>query len=110
MSAPGIFFKSSFERIFALVLLATTAPVFLLAALFLRANTDEPVLLADHLVASDGTNVTSYRFRTTGRGSPAFLVVGRFLRAFCIDEIPGLWAIVCGQISLWQFLALRRPR
>jgi putative colanic acid biosynthesis UDP-glucose lipid carrier transferase len=110
MISPGIFIKSCFERIFALAILAVVAPTLLLVALFLRSNTDKPIMLADDFATSDGASVRSYRFRTTGRGSPAFLTVGRFLRAFSFDELPGLWAIVRGQISIGQFLALGRRK
>ena len=110
MKAVLTFFRVCFERIVALVALVVLAPTLALIALFLHSNTDEPIILADDLVASDGAQVRSYRFRTTGRGTPAFRATGRFLRVFSIDEFPGLWAIVRGQISLGQFLKLDRSK
>lgn len=110
MTSLVTFVERYFGRIFALVMLAIAAPTLLLVALLLRSSTDEPVLLADDLVTSDGAKVRSYRFRTAGRGSPVFRTVGRVLRAFSFDEFPGLWAIVRGQISLGQFLALGRRK
>jgi sugar transferase EpsL len=100
--------RSLFDRAVALVLLIMLAPMLALVAFLLRTNTDQPVLVIGDLAA--GTHLRTYRFRTTGRGSPAFLMVGRFLRAFSIDEFPGLWAVVRGEISFGQFLALGRRR
>jgi lipopolysaccharide/colanic/teichoic acid biosynthesis glycosyltransferase len=100
--------RSLFGRATALLFLIVLAPILALVGFLLRTNTDEPVLVADDLATRAGTHFRTYRFRTTGRGSPAFLMVGRFLRTFSIDEIPGLWAVVRGQVGLGQFLALGR--
>src|SRR5690242_1716633 len=102
------FSRSVFDRIVALVFLSTMLPTLALLAFLLRTNTDEPILLTQDVLTSDGKLVRSYRFRTTGRGSPAFQVIGRFLRLYSLDELPGFWAIVRGQISLAQFIGLER--
>jgi lipopolysaccharide/colanic/teichoic acid biosynthesis glycosyltransferase len=70
------------------------------AAFLLRTNTDEPILVPDDLEIAAGTHLRTYRFRTTGRGSPAFRIVGRFLRAFSIDELPVLWAVCADRSAL----------
>jgi lipopolysaccharide/colanic/teichoic acid biosynthesis glycosyltransferase len=110
MKQMATFCRVWFERIAALAALAMVVPALVLIAFFLHSSTDEPILVTDDLVASDGTHVRSYRFRTTGRGTSAFRAIGRFLRAFSIDELPGLWAIVRGQIGLGQFLRIARHK
>jgi sugar transferase EpsL len=104
------FSRSLFDRVVALALLTTMLPTLALLAFLLRTNTDEPVLLADDMVTTDGQRVRSYRFRTTGRGSSAFQAIGRFLRSYSLDELPGLWAIARGQISLAQFIGFGRSK
>ena len=90
--------------------LIVLAPSLALVAFLLRASTDDRILLTDDLAGADGRHLRTYRFRTTGRGTPAFLAVGRCLRAFSIDQFPGLWSVVRGQISFGEFLALERWR
>jgi lipopolysaccharide/colanic/teichoic acid biosynthesis glycosyltransferase len=102
--------RSLLDRVVALLFLIVLAPSMALAAFLLRANTDEPILVTDDLIAADGTPLRTYRFRTTGRGTTAFRSIGHFLRLYSIDEFPGLWAIVRGQISLGQFFRLGRSR
>ncbi len=102
--------RSLFERAVALVFLIVLAPILALIALLLRANTDEHILVTDDLPAPDGTHLRTYRFRTTGRGTAAFRALGHFLRLFSIDEFPGLWSVVSGQLGLVQFFSLGKRR
>jgi lipopolysaccharide/colanic/teichoic acid biosynthesis glycosyltransferase len=95
-----------FERLVGLVAVVLLGPTLLLLALFLRTNSDEPVLLTDRFVGKSGHAVQSYRFRTTGRGTLAFRAVGRFLRAYSLDELPGFWAVVRGKCGLMDILNL----
>ena len=107
MKTTPAFLSSLPERLLALAFLICLLPTLLLIGCFLRSNSDEQVLLSDQ-VLSNGTMVRSYRFRTTGRGSRAFRGFGRFLRAYGMDELPGLRSVVRGDIRLKQMLQIRR--
>jgi lipopolysaccharide/colanic/teichoic acid biosynthesis glycosyltransferase len=96
--------RGLFGRLVGLLALVVFLPTLLLLAIFLRTNSDEPVLLTDLFVGRAGRPVRSYRFRTTGRGTSAFCVVGRFLRMYSMDELPGFLAIVRGQCGLLDIL------
>ncbi len=102
--------RSLFDRAVALVFLILFAPSLALVAVVLRFNTDGPFLVTDDLATADGTRLRTYRFRTTGRGTAAFRSIGHFLRSCSIDEFPGLWAVVRGEISLEHFLRLGRSK
>jgi lipopolysaccharide/colanic/teichoic acid biosynthesis glycosyltransferase len=102
--------RSLFDRAMALAFLLVLAPVLTLIAFLLRTNTYGPIVVTDDFITADGTPVHTYRFRTTGRGTRAFQSVGRFLRLYSIDEFPGLWAIVRGEVSFTQFLKLWRSK
>jgi lipopolysaccharide/colanic/teichoic acid biosynthesis glycosyltransferase len=91
----------------ALAFLLVLAPSLALVAFILRTNTDEAGLVTDNVVTADGRYRT-YRFRTTGRGTSAFRSIGRFLRWYRVDELPGLWAVVQGRLGLAHFFSLRR--
>ena len=92
------------ERLVGLLVVIVFLPTLLLLALFLRTNSDEPVLLTDLFFGRAGRPVRSYRFRTTGRGTSAFSVVGRFLRMYSMDELPGFLGVVRGQCGLLDIL------
>ncbi len=88
------------ERFVGLLLVILCLPTLLLLTLFLRTNSDEPVLVTDRFVGRHGRPVQSFRFRTTGRGTGAFRAVGRFLRAYSLDDLPGFLAVVRGECGL----------
>jgi lipopolysaccharide/colanic/teichoic acid biosynthesis glycosyltransferase len=98
------------ERFVGLLVMVMTLPTLLVLALILRANSDAPVLLTDQFVAKGGRPVQIYRFRTTGRGTPAFRRFGRWLRRFSLDQIPGFLSVALGQCGLMDVqFGVRKP-
>jgi exopolysaccharide biosynthesis polyprenyl glycosylphosphotransferase len=105
------------------LLLLLTAPIMLLVALAIRFDSKGPVLFSQNRSGLRGRSFRMYKFRTMitnaeqGRAEledrnemsgPVFKVrndprvtrVGHFLRKSSLDELPQLWNVLRGEMSL----------
>jgi hypothetical protein len=95
------------ERAGAALLLLSLAPF--MAAVWLVWNQAGETPLQDHTVKRpDGTAVSTWRFRTTGRHTDGLDSFGGFLIRHGIDEWPGLVSAVKGELRLGDLPLLRR--
>jgi len=101
MKPDTSFWFSLPERSLACLLVVTILPTLLFVALLVRQFAGSPVL-----VTKEFRTGRCYRFRTTGHGIFGFHALGRFLRKYSIDDLPGLWSIVRGDIRMRDFLRL----
>lgn len=97
----------------ALVLLVLTTPLIALAALLVKMTSRGPVFYSQVRLGQYGRLFTLYKIRTMHhdcekRTGPQWATprdhrvtrVGRFLRRSHLDELPQLWNVVCGHMSL----------
>ncbi len=97
----------------ALVLLVFTAPLLLLAALAVKLSSRGPVIYRQTRLGRRGRPFSMYKIRTMNhncesesgvcwsqKGDPRVTRVGRFLRATHFDELPQLWNVLRGEMSL----------
>src|SRR6478609_5759956 len=115
--------KRVFDVIGAVCLLVVLLPVTVLTALTIKAHDGGPVLFRQIRIGRDGQPFHCLKFRSMVvdaeqlRGalvgsSPSDSVLfkmvddprvtrpGRWIRRFSVDELPQLWNVVCGQMSL----------
>ena len=94
------------------VLLLLTAPLQLLAALLICLEDRGPVFYGQLRSGLDGVSFHVWKLRSmrvdaeasgaqwSGRGDPRITSIGKLLRATRVDELPQLWAVLQGQMSL----------
>jgi lipopolysaccharide/colanic/teichoic acid biosynthesis glycosyltransferase len=105
--------KTAAEFVFALVLLVLTAPLLLVGILLVKLTSRGPALYSQTRVGRHGRPFVLYKLRTmiheseglTGPcwskpGDSRITAVGRWLRRTHIDELPQLWNILRGDMSL----------
>jgi exopolysaccharide biosynthesis polyprenyl glycosylphosphotransferase len=104
--------KRAVDLLGAFALLLVLAPVMALVALLVLAADGRPVLYAQERTGQGGRPYRIRKFRTMRRdaeqqgaawatdGDPRVLPVGRFLRRARLDELPQLWNVLRGDMSL----------
>lgn len=115
--------KHGLDRMFAITLLVIIAPIFLALAAAVRWSSRGPAIFTQTRVGKDGQPFTLYKFRTMVvdaedqreillasneaegplfklREDPRVTSVGRYLRKFSLDELPQLFNVIKGEMSL----------
>lgn len=115
--------KRVFDLVLSTVSLIVIAPVMALSALAVWIETGSPVIFAQRRVGENGRLFTMYKFRTMVANAEARIEqarqqgeqidqlykplndsrvtrAGRFLRRTSLDELPQLWNVLRGEMSL----------
>ena len=104
--------KRVYDLFFAALGLSILAPLFLLLGLLVKWSDGGPVFYRQERVGLGGRRFRIWKFRTmvvdadrrgipvTRDGDPRITRVGRFLRKTKLDELPQLWNVLVGEMSL----------
>lgn len=102
--------KRLFDIIVSALILVTFSPLLLIIALLVRYRLGSPVLFRQTRPGKDAKPFRMVKFRTMtdARGPDGSLLpdkdrltsFGRFLRSTSLDELPELWNVLKGEMSL----------
>jgi lipopolysaccharide/colanic/teichoic acid biosynthesis glycosyltransferase len=106
------FLKRTLDVFSASIALALLAPVLLIIAVIIKSTSPGSVFFRQMRVGLNGLHFELVKFRSmvqnepqkglfvTGKGDPRITPFGNFLRRSKLDEIPELWNVLIGDMSL----------
>lgn len=119
----GLFIKRVLDIVFSAVLLVLLSPLFLIIAILIKLTSEGPIFFPWRVVGTNNRDFVGYKFRsmvenaeeikerlcnTNEMNGPVFKMkkdpritsVGKWLRKFSLDELPQLWSVLKGNMSL----------
>ena len=107
------FIKRIFDFILALLALIVLSPLFVVIIMMIKFDSNGPVLFTQKRIGKSKKHFNIYKFRTmyidTPKDQPTHLLVnpeqyitkaGRFLRKTSLDELPQIFNILIGDMSI----------
>ena len=106
--------KRALDILMSIFLLVLTSPVLLVTAVLIKLEDGGSILYRQTRLTKDGREFSMLKFRSmvesaerdgvarlsTGESDPRITKVGRFIRAHRIDELPQLFNVLGGSMSL----------
>ena len=103
--------KRTFDLCSSFIGLIILLPPLILISFAIKIGSSGPILFSQKRVGKDGRLFTLVKFRSmkvqqdssttsTARGDVRITKIGAFLRKYKLDELPELWNVVMGEMSL----------
>ena len=109
----GLFLKNVFDRVVAVVAIVLLTPVMLAVAAAIKFESRGPVIFKQKRYGFNNQLIEVFKFRSmytdrcdanattlVSKGDPRVTRVGRFIRRTSLDELPQLFNVLTGQLSL----------
>lgn len=109
MTGPNFTIKRFFDLALSVPLLVATCPLQLIVAAGIKMSEEGPVLFRQSRPGLDGREFTLIKFRTMRimddsavhlNDGARITKLGKILRETSVDELPSLWNVVRGEMSL----------
>ncbi len=113
LSGWSAFAKRSFDLVIAVAALIVLAPVMVVAAIAVRLDSPGPVLFRQQRYGFNNEVISVLKFRSmyhhmsdpgaataVTRGDPRVTGVGRIIRRTSVDELPQLFNVLAGSLSV----------
>ena len=105
-----LYVKRPQDILCALLAMIVLSPILLVVSLLVRFKLGSPIIFKQKRPGKDGVIFNLYKFRTMSneRDEKGNLLpdemrltkFGKILRSTSLDELPELWNILCGQLSI----------
>lgn len=104
--------KRAFDLVIAVPALIISIPFLIVIGILIRLDSPGPVLYSQRRIGRDGDRFTIYKLRSMSNDAesagakyavvndPRVTRIGRWLRKTRIDEIPQLWNVIRGEMSI----------
>ncbi|MBJ3785456.1 undecaprenyl-phosphate glucose phosphotransferase [Devosia sediminis] len=109
----NLIFKSVFDKVVALAALILLSPVMIATAIAIKLESKGPVFFIQHRHGFNNELIRIYKFRSmrtdmldqgaaklVTRDDPRVTRVGKFIRRTSIDELPQLFNVLKGELSI----------
>lgn len=94
----------------AIIALIVLSPIILIVAILVRIYLGAPVIFRQERAGKDGKPFFMYKFRSMSNAKDEKGILlsdeerlgrfGKLLRSTSLDELPSLWNVICGKVSL----------
>lgn len=105
--------KRTFDIVFSLLVLVLLLPVFLILSILIKITSKGPVFFKQKRIGANNVEFNIYKFRSmtvqksndsdtvwTTENDRRITQIGKFMRKTNLDELPQLWNVLIGNMSL----------